>query len=186
MLTPSPSRRSGFTLAEVLVAFTIIAMLAAVIVPTVRGRIQDAYESALVSELENLRNAIAAYRQDVGKYPPALDYLTALRASPVDRCSVPLTAAAQANWRGPYLSRQILNSVGYVVAQKDTITDVLTSSASPAGLVITLSGPDTTTAHNMDIRIDGFANNAIGGFKWTAPGTDAVISYIIPTRAGAC
>lgn len=178
--------RSGFTLAEVLVALTLIAILSSVIVPAVRGRLQDAYESAIVAEFDNLSSAIAAYRQDVGKYPPALDYLTALRAPIVDRCGVALTAAAQANYRGPYVTREILNLVGYVFQQKDTVNDVITAVASPVGLGITMVGPDTMTAHNVDLRVDGFANKTLGGLQWAATGSDVAITFVIPTKSGAC
>ena len=88
-----PRMRRGFTLAEIMVAMALIAVLAAVLIPTVRGRLQDSYEDALVEEYANLASAIQAYRQDVGKYPPRLDYLSALPASPVDRCNVALSSA---------------------------------------------------------------------------------------------
>jgi prepilin-type N-terminal cleavage/methylation domain-containing protein len=182
----APKARPGFTLAEVLVAFTLIAILAAVIVPTVRGRLQSAYESSIIAEFDNLASAIAAYRQDVGKYPPSLDYLTALRAPLVDRCNVALSSDAQASYRGPYVTREILNSVGYLFAAKDTVNDVITTNATPAGLGITIVGPDTLTAHNVDIQIDGFANRTLGAVQWTPTGSDVALTFIIPTKSGAC
>lgn len=178
--------RRGFTLAEVLVAFTLIAILAAVIVPTIQGRLQEGYEDAMIAELSNLASAVTAYRQDVGKYPPALDYLTALRASPVDRCGTALSPVAIASWRGPYVTRTILNSARYIFAQRDTINDALTSSASPIGIIITVLGPDTLTAHNVDVRIDGTPSATTGGLQWTPRATDAAIEYIIPAKPGAC
>src|SRR4029077_6340677 len=98
MLSAIGRSKRGFTLAEVMVAIALIAILAAVMIPTIRGRMQDAYEDAIVEAFTNLTAAVQAYRQDVGKYPPALDYLSALRVSPVDRCGVTLSASAQANW----------------------------------------------------------------------------------------
>jgi len=181
--------RPGFTLAEVLVAFTLIAVLAAVIVPTVSGRLQAAYEGSIISEFDNLASAIAAYRQDVGKYPPALDYLTAMRSPTVDRCGVALSSTALASYRGPYVTREILNSVGYLFASKDTINDVITTvtvASVPVGLGITIVGPDTLTAHNVDVQIDGFANRTLGAVQWAATGSDVALTFIIPTKSGTC
>lgn len=171
-----------------MVTLAIIAVLAAVMIPTIRGRLQDSYEDAIVAEFTSLASAVQAYRQDVGKYPPALDYLSALRASPVDRCGVALSANAQANWRGPYVSRVIANVANYVFAQKDSIIDVLTTEATPppAGFFIRLAGPDTLTAHNIDLRIDGAVNSAAGQLRWTTNATDTWVDYIIPTKNGAC
>ena len=67
--------RRAFTLAEVLVSVAIVAILAAVLVPTMRGKMQDSYENAIISEFNNIESAVAAYRQDVGKYPADIDYL---------------------------------------------------------------------------------------------------------------
>lgn len=188
MLIGTGTFKRGFTLAEVMVAIALIAILAAVMVPTIRGRMQDAYEDAIVEEFTNLTAAVQAYRQDVGKYPPALDYLSALRATPLDRCGVTLGATAQANWRGPYVSRLIPNTAWYVFAQKDTVLDVLTlnTAVAPVGIFIRIEGPDTLTAHNVDLKLDGSLNPNAGQVRWTATGTDVFIDYIIPTKAGAC
>lgn len=180
--------KRGFTLAEVMVAIALIAVLAAVMIPTIRGRMQDAYEDAIVEEFTNLTAAVQAYRQDVGKYPPALDYLSALRVSPLDRCGVALGATAQANWRGPYVSRLIPNAISYVFAQKDTVVDVLTGNVAvaPVGIFIRIQGPDTLTAHNVDLKLDGTLNPNAGQVRWAVNGTDVFLDYIIPTKAGAC
>jgi len=195
MLTPRPRRRA-FTLAEVLVSLALIAMLAAVLTPTIRGRMQDSYEDALIAEFDNLASAITAYRQDVGHYPPFIDYLSQLRSPALDRCGVPLSAAAKANWRGPYITRQVINTginPVYIFAQKDTFFDSLYTASGPTGIAIRVTGPDPTTAQNLDIKIDGRSDNTTGTLQYTAqtfgPGaiyTDELVSYIIPTKSGTC
>lgn len=185
MLTPKRARR-GFTLAEVVVAVGIVAVLAAVTVPTIRGRLQDSYENALISEFDNLSSAVVAYRQDVGKYPPTLDYLSQLPTTPTDRCSNNLTATQKANWRGPYVTRNIRATAYYVVAQKDSVQTTLVTNGSPIGIYIELFGPDLQTAQNIDLKVDGVINKTNGTVIWDANGGDYYIHYVIPTKSGAC
>jgi prepilin-type N-terminal cleavage/methylation domain-containing protein len=192
MLGRSPSRRPAFTLAEVLVAVALIAVLAAVLVPTVRGKLQDSYENAIISEFDNLASAITAYRQDVGKYPPHIDELVLLRTSTpsTDRCGNALTTTAKANWRGPYITRPVSVSTSYLFASKDTVKDSLFVNGTPRGIHIEMYGPDTVTAHNIDVKIDGVANAGTGQLQWdmnvSGGNTDAIVKYVIPTKSGAC
>ena len=187
MLSHARSARRGFTLAEVLVAFALIAILAAVMLPTVRGRLQDGYENALVQEMTSLATAITAYRQDVGKYPRQLDYLTALPTGATDFCGRALTPADSVKWRGPYVSRIITNAAVYVVAQKDSVQDLL---ARPVGnnaiIQIVISGADTATAHDVDLKIDGTVSKTAGSLLWVVNGAATTMSYAIPTRPNAC
>src|SRR5678816_2611830 len=94
----------------------------------------------------------------------------------------------RANWRGPYVSRLIANSASYVFAQKDTVLTLLTANAAvpPVGFFIRIDGPDTLTAHNVDLKLDGLANAVAGQVRWAVTGTDVSLDYIIPTKAGAC
>jgi prepilin-type N-terminal cleavage/methylation domain-containing protein len=180
-------RRRGFTLAEVLVAFTLIAVLAAVVMPTVRGRLQEGYEDALVSEFTSLASAINAYRQDVGHYPPQLDYLTLIPSSPDDFCGHNLSASDSAKWRGPYVSRTITTAASYTVFQKDSVQDLLARpGGNPNIIQIVINGADTSTARNVDLKIDGVVNKTSGTLLWSVNGNATIMNYSIPTRNGAC
>jgi prepilin-type N-terminal cleavage/methylation domain-containing protein len=181
--------RPAFTLAEVVITITLIAILAAVLIPTMRGRLQDGYEDALVQELDNIASAVTAYRQDVGHYPPKLSYLSALPGSPVDHCGNALSATAVASYGGPYVTRTIVSqagTTGYIAASKDTILDTLITTATPAGLAVTLTGPDLATAKSLDLRFDGVAGTAAGSLQYTIPVASANVKYIVPTKSGAC
>ena len=86
----------GFTLVELMVVLTIIALLLSVVVPDYVGRVRRAEEAVLKENLVVMRDALDKHYADAGKYPRALDELVAkryLRAIPDD----PFTQSA-ATW----------------------------------------------------------------------------------------
>jgi prepilin-type N-terminal cleavage/methylation domain-containing protein len=177
------SRRSGFTLPEVLTSLALIGVLASVVVPTVRGRMADGYENAVIQEFQSLSSAITAYRQDVGHYPPSLDYLSALPANPRDFCAHALGANDIAKWNGPYTSRTITST--YTIGQRDAVQVALQRPAATT-IGVQISGADTSTAHSVDYKIDGIDASTAGTLRYTSSNGTTVMTYIIPTRAGAC
>ena len=82
-------RRSqrGFTLIEVLIVMVIITILAGISVAMYGNSTVRAQETALKTDLKDMREAIDAYHADKNKWPPALDALAAekyIRQVPVD------------------------------------------------------------------------------------------------------
>ena len=57
--------RRGFTLLEMIVVITIIALLAGIIVPRLWTRVGDAKESAATSEVKMIASQITAYQLDM-------------------------------------------------------------------------------------------------------------------------
>ena len=82
----------GFTLIELLLVVVIIGILAAIVVPKMAGRGEDARKAAAKGDLAAFRTALSAYEVDNGKYPADLN---ALDVKPGDA----------KNWKGPYLDR---------------------------------------------------------------------------------
>ena len=79
--------KTGFTLIELMVVLTIIALLLSVVVPDYVGRMRKAEEAVLKENLVVMRDALDKHYADAGKYPAALDDLVAkryLRAIPPD------------------------------------------------------------------------------------------------------
>jgi len=77
----------GFTLLELLFVMVIVALLAAIVAPSLTGGIDRARESALKEDLFTMRKAIDNFYADNGKYPPTLEILVEkryLRSIPVD------------------------------------------------------------------------------------------------------
>ena len=72
-------RAKGFTLVEVMVAATIVVVLAGIAVHASRGAVRQAQMSASVSNLRQLASANAGYVADHGTYAPATDQRNQVR-----------------------------------------------------------------------------------------------------------
>ena len=88
---------AGFTLIELMVVLVIIGVLAALIVPNVLDRADDARVTAARTDIANISQALKLYRLDNQRYPTAEQGLQALIAKPT-------TAPVPGNWR-PYLEK---------------------------------------------------------------------------------
>ena len=87
----------GFTLIELMVVLVIIGVLAALIVPNVLDRADDARVTAAKTDIANINQALKLYRLDNQRYPTAEQGLQALVAKPA-------SGPAPTNWK-PYLEK---------------------------------------------------------------------------------
>jgi general secretion pathway protein G len=88
-------RQLGFTLIELMIVISIMAILLSVAVPTFKNQILRSREAVLKQNLDTLRKTIDAYTYDKRKAPQSLDDLVSagyLKKIPVD----PVTN--QADW----------------------------------------------------------------------------------------
>ena len=90
-------RAAGFTLIELMVVLVIIGVLAALIVPNVLDRTDDARATAARTDVHNIMQALKLYKLDNQRYPTAEQGLAAL----VQR---PSTPPVPGNWK-PYLEK---------------------------------------------------------------------------------
>ncbi len=91
------SRRTGaFTLVEMLLVLVILATLAAIVIPKMAGRSQQAKVTAAQSQISSIEMALDAFEVDNGYYPKtgALD----------DLIDQPANAP---EWKGPYLKKGV-------------------------------------------------------------------------------
>jgi len=90
-------RQQGFTLIELPVVLTILAMLAALVVPRVFRNLEKAKVNTAKAQIAAFESALGSYRLDVGSFPTTDMGLQALRTRPtgVD------------NWDGPYVPKDI-------------------------------------------------------------------------------
>ncbi len=99
--TPSrPGRRPaprGFTLIEVMVVLVILGVLAALIVPNVLERADDARVTAARTDINNLMQALKLYKLDNQRFPTAEQGLDSLVRKPT-------ASPVPGNWK-PYLDK---------------------------------------------------------------------------------
>lgn len=83
----------GFTLVEILVVITIIAIVMSLVGPRVLNYLGESKVKAAKIQIESLSSALDLYFLDVGQYPSNSEGLTVL----VQR------SGGASNWNGPYL-----------------------------------------------------------------------------------
>lgn len=77
------SRNSaGFTFIEIMVVVAILAILAALVVPRIMGRTDDAKRTAAKVQIRNIEGALQLYKLDNGVYPTTEQGLKALIEKP--------------------------------------------------------------------------------------------------------
>jgi general secretion pathway protein G len=69
------TKQKGFTLIEMIIVFTMIAILVGLALPQFRTSLRSAKESALRDSLFTMRKLLAQYYTDKGKYPLSLQAL---------------------------------------------------------------------------------------------------------------
>jgi prepilin-type N-terminal cleavage/methylation domain-containing protein len=167
--------RRGFTLPEVLVTVTVVAVLAAVVVPAVTQYVTKGDAPASQQDVNQVRNAVTGYLADTRHYPT---YIHDLSTASNDN--------GYTGFHGPYLS----GGVGAITGG-NTATATFTSSGrgiSLGGLLtqgtgflttpvtFTSTGATCQDLWNLDHDIDNStpnataadANLAAGNLTWTA------------------
>ncbi len=92
--------RRGFTLIELMIVIAIIAIIGAIVVPSVTSAVRKARIKTTRVGLENVKNAIESYHADTGQYPPSL---SDLKTRPSDE-------KAAKSWEGPYIERELVDA----------------------------------------------------------------------------
>ena len=72
----------GFTLIEIMVVIVILALLAAVVVPRIVGRTDEARRTTAAVQIRNIESALHLFKLDNGFYPSTEQGLEALVTKP--------------------------------------------------------------------------------------------------------
>jgi len=89
----------GFTMIEIMLVVIIIGILAAMVLPNLSGRGEQARIAAAKADIDaNLSSALDLFELDAGKYPASEQGLIALVENP--------TSGEEHKWKGPYLKKK--------------------------------------------------------------------------------
>lgn len=95
----APRTEGGFTFIEIMVVVAILAILAALVVPKIAGRSDEARRTAAKVQIRNIEGALQLYKLDNSVYPSTEQGLKAL----VEKPSI---GSIPRNWKsGGYLSK---------------------------------------------------------------------------------
>jgi len=91
--------KRGFTLIELMIVVIIIASLAAMVVPRLAGRTEQAKRAVAMADINtNIAMALKLYELDNGNFPSTEQGMNAL-------LSKPTSSPVPVNWNGPYLEK---------------------------------------------------------------------------------
>ena len=96
----------GFTLIEIMLVVIIIAALAAMVVPRMSGRSEQAKKAIAHTDIDaHISTALKLYELDNGNFPSTAQGLDAL-------IKESKTSPATTNWNGPYLEKKPIDPWG--------------------------------------------------------------------------
>ncbi len=74
--------RKGFSLMELMIVIIILGLLAALVMPNLIGKSEQAKQGLVCIQMENIRNALDSFKLDNGTYPDTEQGLDALIKNP--------------------------------------------------------------------------------------------------------
>lgn len=141
----------GYTLTEMLVVVGVIALIAAVLTPTLMGQMQRSRAKAARVQIDNIASAVEMFRSDVGHYPKTTEGgLTALLTN----------GSTIEGWTGPYLKdAKTLNDPWSREIKYELSADAETFTLTSLGADGKVGG----VGPNLDLQAPVQATAAAGG-----------------------
>lgn len=178
-----PTKR-GFTAIEIVVSLAIVAVLSAIVVPQIMGRVRESRRSALSQTLFGLSQGIAEYKKAVTRYPSQLVLLTTKPTiASTDACGAALSAVNVNNWRGPYVSRQLL-ATGIAMGDGNISNTLRRIAGPPSYLLMDVTGVDRDVALFLEEELDAPPPAPADSLSGTIRFTPAAVGIHPPAPAG--
>ena len=131
------ARRQAFTLVELLLVITIIGILAAIVIPKMVGRSEQARNVAAQADIASMKTALEAFEVDNGYFPRGNNGLNDLVQQPRDA----------RNWHGPYFDPPKLP----IDPWGDPYVYYYPGKHNPSGYDLLSAGPDAKEGTDDDI-----------------------------------
>ena len=162
-------RRRGFTLPEVLVTITIVAVLAAVVVPAVLNQVGKGDNAAVAQDLIAVRTAISTFTSDTRRFPGSLSDIsgdTLVDAADIDGSDY--GTAAKAAYKGPYVNVGVGHAnpggVHFSNDLKTVGSQICLSDSTPSAVV----GPvSVAKAQQLERALDAQSDSLTGLVRWS-------------------
>jgi len=148
------NREKSFTLMELIVVMSVIIALSGILLPQVNRVITEARNSKAMAELEHIKSAMLAYKDDTGELPPnGAEFTEAAITSAI--MTDLLSDNAPGGWNGPYIDKSVLTDPwgeSYIYADNDG------TAAKPISYLLSkgadktkdITSPETTGPTTLD------------------------------------
>lgn len=193
---PNKPTRRGFTLVEILVTVTIVAVLAAVMVPAVINQVAKGDVPSVGQDIAGVRTAVTTFAADTRRFPLRLSQLGgATLATTAQDITFTAYGTDNANYHGPYASL----TAGHAGPTGALFSDSLTNT-NPAGTPSrSICMRDSTSAANntgssyitpaqlsqLEAAVDNDSTNsttrANGSVTWTQTSPSGVVTITAGT-----
>jgi type II secretory pathway pseudopilin PulG len=191
---------------EVIVALSVVLILAAVAVPSLAGYIDQKNVEAAATQLAGIRDALyntaasnVAFWQRVTKGASRLSQLSTVintGAYPAlgsgNSCHAVFLAADVTRWNsfGPFVNYPITPATGLVTPigiAVDTMTRVPVGAGAGQTRINFLNSVELSNATLLDVVVDAGNGNAIGTVQWVLPAVNGIVTmYYFVTINALC
>lgn len=169
----SRGRIRGFTLAEILIALALIAVLAAVLLPTVAGQILKGDAGRVMQDLEAVRSGADQFLADVHRYPGKYsDLSTLITTAKTDINGNTYSAGLVNKWSGPYVTKDTVSAVvptGFGGNIQNVFMKVMNTNGINY-LTIVVTGIAQPDFERIDLQLDGEVGATKGLLRWNSTG----------------